>query len=194
MIPCDSTFVGTVGDLYKALAEACSLSAAKPEHVLLLVEIVQGQVNRKYTDLQEPLADAICRQSLLAYHYPTDAAGPASGGKELHVFQRSASQQGTLKTPSPLQCSAIPRPTAVQVMRVADRPGHKWCPGQDPESSPASNAVTLPSNPSQVSCSEVEYMACRHVTLSTSLPGLRFAKSMISADSGERENPALTGN
>lgn len=85
---CDWWFAGTVGDLYKALAEACGVSALEPNNVLLLVEIVQGLVNRKYTDLQEPLADAICRQSLLAYQYATDAKGPASGGKELHVFQR----------------------------------------------------------------------------------------------------------
>lgn len=79
---------GTVGDLYKALAKAVGISAAKPDSVLLLVEIWQGTVFRKYTDLQGLLADAIHGQSLLAYRYATDANGPSSGGKELHVFQR----------------------------------------------------------------------------------------------------------
>ena len=79
---------GTVGDLYKALAQACGVPAEQPNSVLLLVDIYQGQVYRKYTDLQEPLADAIRQESLLAYKYACSAKGPASGGKELHVFQR----------------------------------------------------------------------------------------------------------
>lgn len=79
---------GTVGDLYRGLAQMCGAPSGPPESVLLLVEISQGQVYRKYTELQEPLADAICRQPLLAYKYADADAGPTSGGKELHVFQR----------------------------------------------------------------------------------------------------------
>lgn len=57
--------------------------------VLLLVEIFSGKVHTKFTDAREPLADGIRgSMTLLAYRYPSSAFGPASGGKELHVFQR----------------------------------------------------------------------------------------------------------
>ena len=40
-------------------------------------------------DIGEPLADGIRGNvTLLAYRYPSSKVGPASGGKELHVFQR----------------------------------------------------------------------------------------------------------
>ena len=77
--------------MYNALAKACGVTSGKPEDLLLLVEIRNGLVNCKYTELKDPLADAIHRQSLLAYKYGSSGEGPASGGKELHVFQRQGS-------------------------------------------------------------------------------------------------------
>ena len=83
------TPAGTIGDLYRALAKVCSIEAERPENLLLLVEIFSGRVHQKFVDMGEPLADGIRGNvTLLAYRYPSSEVGPASGGKELHVFQR----------------------------------------------------------------------------------------------------------
>lgn len=79
---------GTVGDLYKALAKACGVASENPSDLLLLVEISLAQVHRMFTEMKDRLADVIQRHSLLAYKYSSVEEGPASGGKELHVFQR----------------------------------------------------------------------------------------------------------
>jgi hypothetical protein len=81
---------GTVGDLYKALAKVCQVEAEAPTSVLLLVEIYNGKIHRKYMDMSEALADQIrSGDTLLAYKYPSPEIGPSSGGTEFHVFQRS---------------------------------------------------------------------------------------------------------
>ena len=83
------TPAGTIHDLYKALAKVSGIEAEQPEKLLLLVEIYSGRVHQKFVDMGEPLADGIRGNvTLLAYRYPSSEVGPASGGKELHVFQR----------------------------------------------------------------------------------------------------------
>lgn len=80
---------GVIGDLYAALAKMCGVQGVDPASVLLLVEIYNGKVHQKFTDMKETLADGIRgRITLLTYLYPSPDVGPASGGKELHVFQR----------------------------------------------------------------------------------------------------------
>ena len=67
---------------------ACGVASEKPSDLLLLVEISLSQVHRMFTEMKDRLADVIQRHSLLAYKYRSVEEGPASGGKELHVFQR----------------------------------------------------------------------------------------------------------
>ena len=64
------------------------MTSEKPSDLLLLVEISLSQVHRMFTEMKDRLADVIQRHSLLAYKYSSIDEGPASGGKELHVFQR----------------------------------------------------------------------------------------------------------
>ena len=77
--------------MYSSIAKLCGVDPEQAEKLLLLVETSDGRIKQKFTDLKEPLADAIRPRStstLLAYKYPSPDLGPSSGGKEMHVFQR----------------------------------------------------------------------------------------------------------
>lgn len=76
-------------DLYISIAALVGIEKAQADKLLLLVDTFDGRVRTKFTDLKEPLADAVRgNMSLLAYKYSSADLGPSSGGKEMHVFQR----------------------------------------------------------------------------------------------------------
>ena len=77
-----------VRDLYQAVAKTCGLEQQRPEAVLLIVEVYSLRVHQKFMDMAAPLTEIRDNDELLTYVYPSEAHGPLSGGKELHIFHR----------------------------------------------------------------------------------------------------------
>jgi hypothetical protein len=64
---------------------------AKPEEVLLLVDVANSRVHMRIDNLQASLMGL--PNNLLAYVYPSPAVGPSSGQHEVHVFHRYVAQR-----------------------------------------------------------------------------------------------------